>query len=337
MSVFSFKQRNNLVLVVLVFLGLLILFSLRAYITSFLGAIVLYVLFKPMYLFCCKKLSKSLSSVLIIILSFIIIVIPFFVLGYMITNKVIALREDTFQLKAILYKINDFVGIHLNQPKLLDRYLEKLTALVQEFFPSFLGGAFDVFLSVILMYFMLYFMFVQSEGFEKVLIKYAPLREHHARQFAEELKNTTYSNILGQGIIAIIQGSLVSLAFFIAGLDDAVFWGIIGVFLSFMPVIGAPMVTLPAAVILYLNGDHYNAIFILLFTLIILINIDNVIRFMINKRIADTHPIVTVIGVVLGIPLFGFVGIVFGPLLLLWFIHLIAIYEEDIKTESRLN
>lgn len=318
-------------------MGILILFSLKGYITSFLGAIVIYTLFKPTYTLFNQKLSKSISAAFIILISFIIIIIPFFVLGYMITNKVMALRTDNFQLKAILYKINDFAGIHLNQPKLLDKYLDKLTNLVQELFPSFLGGAFDVFLGLVLMYFILYFMFVQSERFENGLIKYAPLREYHTRQFAEELKNTTYSNVIGQGIIALIQGSLVSLAFFIAGLEDAIFWGVVSVFLSFMPVIGAPLVTLPAAVILYLNGDHYNAIFIVMFTLLILINIDNVIRFMINKHFADTHPIVTVIGVIIGIPLFGFVGIVFGPLLLLWFMHLIAIYEDDIKAENKIN
>ena len=336
MSVFSFKQRNILVLIALILLACLILFSLRGYITSFLGAIVIYTLFKPVYLYLNKKLPKSLSASFIIVISFIIIIIPFFALGYMIMNKIIELRSDNFQLKAILYRLDDFMGIQLNQPKFLDKYLDKLTNIVQELFPSFLGGAFDVFLGVVLMYFVLYFMFVQMDKFESVLIKYAPLREYHARQFGEELKNTTYSNILGQGLIAVIQGSLVSLAFFIAGVNDAFFWGVISIFLSFMPVIGAPLVTLPAAVILYLNGDHSNAIFIVLFTLLILINIDNVIRFIINKRMADTHPIITVIGVVIGIPLFGFVGIVFGPLLLLWFMHLIDIYEEDIKTESKI-
>ncbi|WP_353133180.1 AI-2E family transporter [Pseudopedobacter sp.] len=336
MSVFSFKQRNILVLIALILLACLILFSLRGYITSFLGAIVIYTLFKPVYLFLNKKLPNSLSASLIILISFIIIIIPFFALGYMIMNKIIELRSDNFQLKAILYRLDDFMGIQLNQPKFLDKYLDKLTNIVQELFPSFLGGAFDVFLGVVLMYFVLYFMFVQMDKFESVLIKYAPLREYHAKQFGEELKNTTYSNVLGQGLIAIIQGSLVSLAFFIAGINDALFWGIISIFLSFMPVIGAPLVTLPAAIILYLNGDHSNAMFIVLFTLLVLINIDNVIRFIINKRMADTHPIITVIGVVIGIPLFGFVGIVFGPLLLLWFMHLIDIYEEDIKAESKI-
>ena len=75
----------------------------------------------------------------------------------------------------------------------------------------------------------------------------------------------------------------------------------------------------------------------MLFTLIILINIDNVIRFIINKKVADTHPVITVIGVIIGIPLFGFVGIVFGPLLLLWFLHLVEIYETDRAAAERLE
>ena len=96
-----------------------------------------------------------------------------------------------------------------------------------------------------------------------------------------------------------------------------------------MPVIGAPMVTGPAAIILFLNGQTWQGVFVTLFTLIVIINIDNVIRFMINRKLADTHPIVTVVGVIIGLPLFGFVGLVFGPLLLLWFMHLIQIYETN--------
>jgi predicted PurR-regulated permease PerM len=170
-------------------------------------------------------------------------------------------------------------------------------------------------------------MLVQSERFENNLLKYAPLKKEHALQFAEELRYTTFSNVLGQGVIALVQGLLVVLCFFIAGINDAVFWGIIAFFLSFMPVIGAPLITGPAALVMFMNGHNGEGTFIALFTLIIIINIDNVIRFMINKKLADTHPIITVIGVIIGLPLFGFVGLVFGPLLLLWFIHLVKIYE----------
>jgi len=338
MSVFTYKQRNNLVLIVLIVLAGTIIFSLRGLFTAFLGAIVIYTLFKPIYLYLCrKKVVKCISAAAVILSSFIIIIIPFYALSYMIIDKVTNLKNDQFQLKALISRLDDFVGLKFNQYHLVEKYVNKLSLLIQELFPAFVGGAFNIFLMVTLMYFVLYFMLVQMELFEKALFKYAPLREHHAKQFAIELKNTTYSNILGQGLIAIVQGLLVSIAFFMAGVNDAIFWGVLSTFLSFLPIIGAPLITLPASIILYLNGNTTEATFIFLFTVIVLINIDNVIRFIINKKIADTHPVVTVIGVIIGIPMFGFVGLVFGPLLLSWFLHLTEIYETDLTAAERLE
>ncbi len=337
MSVFSYKQRNNLVLIILILLALVILYSLRELFTAFLGSIILYTIFKPVYFFLSKKIGKVLSAVSIIISSFIIIIIPFFALSFMVVNRLTNLKKDQFMVKAMISRLDDFVGLKLNQPDLIDKYVSKFSDFIQDLFPSVLSGALGIFLTVTIMYFILYFMFVESVEFETVLLRYAPLREHHALQFASELRNTTYSNILGQGLIALVQGLLVTMSFFIAGVNDAVFWGVISFFLSFMPVIGAPLVTLPAALILFLNGHHWQGIFILIFTLLVIINIDNVIRFMINKKLADTHPIITVVGVIIGLPLFGFVGLVFGPLLLLWFFHLLKVYETDKIAAERLE
>ncbi|MBD3750066.1 MAG: AI-2E family transporter [Sphingobacteriales bacterium] len=329
MSVFSRKQRNNLVLIIIILLAVLIFYSLKDLYSAFLGSIILYTLFKPLYLYLKNKIGTVLSALTIIFISIVIFIIPFFTLSMMVVNKVTSIKQDQFRVKAIISRLDDYVGLQLNQPKLVDSYMDKFSNFIQDLFPTVVGGALGIFLVLVVMYFILYFMFVQSEDFEASLLKYAPLKEHHAKQFAVELKNTTYSNILGQGLIAFVQGMLVSICFFIVGVDDAIFWGVISFFLSFMPVIGAPLVTLPAALILFLDGQTWQATFITLFTLLVIINIDNVIRFVINKKIADTHPIITVIGVLIGLPLFGAVGLVFGPLLLSWFMHLVKIYEHD--------
>ncbi|HEY0245346.1 MAG TPA: AI-2E family transporter, partial [Mucilaginibacter sp.] len=66
-------------------------------------------------------------------------------------------------------------------------------------------------------------------------------------------------------------------------------------------------------------------------------NIDNVLRMIINRRIANTHPIISVIGVFVGLPLFGILGLVFGPLLLSYFLLLIEIYETNRLAADRLE
>ncbi len=339
MSIYSYKQRNAIVLAILIVLGCFIVYSLRTIAGAILSAIVLYTIFRPVYIFLTGNwhVKKGMSALLIIVFSLVIIVLPFLALSLMVVNKIAEFRQDPTQIKLIIQKIDDFAGSKLNQPDLLNKGMAKAGALAGELFPSILGSAADLFLGLIVMYFLLYFMFVQQEEFEGELLKYAPFREQNALKFAAELKNTTYSNVLGQGFIAIIQGALVSLGFFIFGIHNPVFWGIIATFLSFLPIVGTPLVFIPAALIELANGNNTAGWGLLLWGFILIINIDNVIRFIIAKRVADTHPLITIIGVIIGIPVFGILGLVFGPLLLSYFILTIRIYETTKPASGRLD
>jgi len=178
---------------------------------------------------------------------------------------------------------------------------------------------------------------VQMKEFEAGLLKYAPFREQHALKFAHALRDSTYSNVLGQGIIAVTQGTLLALGFYFADIPDPIFWGVIGSFISFLPVVGAPTLTIPAAIILFATDHTVKGILLLAYGLLFIGNIDNVLRMMINRRIANTHPIITVVGVFIGLPLFGILGLVFGPLLLSYFLLLLEIYETNRLAADRLE
>jgi len=339
MSIYSYKQRNIIVLVILITLGCFILYSLRAIAGSLLSTIVLYTIFRPVFLHITGawKLKRWLAALIIIVLSLVIIVMPFLALSLMVISKVTEFTDDPLRIKVLSQKIDDFAGSKLNQPDLLDNGIEKLNTLAEELFPSILGGAASIFLGLVVMYFLLYFMFVQYEQFEGQLLKYAPFNEQNAIRFGTELKTTTYSNVLGQGCIAIVQGALVSITFFIFDIRDPIFWGVISTFLSFLPVVGAPIVFVPAALIELANGNDTAGWGILLCGFIVITNIDNVLRLLIAKSVADTHPIITVVGVIIGIPVFGIIGLVFGPLLLSYFILTIRIYETSKLASERLE
>ncbi|MCY1524637.1 putative transport protein [compost metagenome] len=204
-------------------------------------------------------------------------------------------------------------------------------------FPSLISGLFSIIFGLLLMYFLLYFMLVERVRFEKAMIHYAPFREQNARRFAEEMRNMTYANVVGQGFIAVVQGSLLSLAFYVFGYSDPIFWGVITAFISFVPVFGPPVVFVPAALLQLANDNAFAGWGMLIFGFVVIINIDNVMRLIIAKKIGNIHPIITVIGVVIGIPLFGILGLVFGPLLLSYFFLLIKIYEKSAKASDRLE
>jgi predicted PurR-regulated permease PerM len=304
-----------------------------------LGAFVLFTNFKPIYLYLTEKRhwNKPLSALLIIFSSLIVIVIPFLTLSLMVISKIAGLNRDSFPLQEWTYKIDRFAGAHLNQPKLAENTMAKLGGYVTELFPSIISSAVNIVLTLLVLYFLLYFMFTQIKVFEAALLKYAPFREQHALKFATELRHSTYSNVLGQGIIAVTQGALLANGFWIFGIPDPVFWGMIGMFISFMPVVGAPTLCIPASIILFANDHTIRGVLLLAYGLLFIGNVDNVLRMVINKRIGNTHPIITVIGVFIGLPLFGILGLVFGPLLLSYFLLLLEIYETNRMAADRLG
>ena len=102
MSVFTDKQRNSIVLGVIVALACVIIYSLRELFNAFLGSIILYTLFKPMFFYLQDKISRIFSASIVIVSSFIIIVLPFFTLSYMVVNRLAKLKGDNFQLKALI-------------------------------------------------------------------------------------------------------------------------------------------------------------------------------------------------------------------------------------------
>jgi len=339
MSLFNYKQRNNIILVSIIVLGCFLLYALQGLFSSILGAVVLYTIFRPFYLYLVdkKNWTRGLAAVLIIVLSFIVIVIPFLSLSIMIIDKIGSLTTNNFPIHEWFSKIDAFAGSHLNQPHFVDSITKNLGSYATELFPSLLGGAANIFLTLLILYFLLYYMFTQMVEFETTLIKYAPFREQHALKFAKELQNATYSNVLGQGIISLSQGILFTIGLMIVGIADPVFWGVIGTFISFLPIVGVPFLSIVFSVILLLNGKTWQGVFLAVYGFAFVSYMDNFLRLLINKKLANTHPLITVIGVIMGIPLFGILGLVFGPVLLSFFLLLIEIYETNRMAADRLE
>lgn len=334
-SVFSQRERNIIILIIVIVLGAILLYALRGIYGAILGTMVMYTLFRNLNIFLIERWRwpKSLSAVSIIILSVFIIVLPFAGIGTMLVNKAIELQKNPEWINNLVHAVNTFAGDKLGKPDFLREQLEASAAFAGGLLTAVLGGAASLFLEVTVMYFVLYFLFVNYKGFENSLIHYLPFDDEKSLVFGEELKNITYANIIGQSFVAIVQGGCLALGFWIFGAKDPLFWGVIGAILSFIPLLGPPLIFVPAAAILISQGATWSGVGLLIWGFGLVINIDNVLRFIIAKRVGDIHPLITVVGVIIGLPLFGLMGLVYGPLLLTYFLIAVRIY----KTNKRLS
>lgn len=330
-DVFTQKERNAITLLIIIFLSIILFFAVRGIIEAILGSFVLYTIFRPWnhYLIEKWKFKRPLSAVILIIFSFLIIVLPLVGIGSMLVRKITQILENPEWINNVVDEINRFAGEKLDQPDLLKEELSNASAYIGGIATSVAGGAAELFLEITVMYFLLYFMFAHNLSFERGLLRYSPFKVGNAVKFGNELRNITYSNVVGQTFIAIVQGGCLSFGIWMFGFPDALFWGVICAVLAFIPLLGPPLIFVPIAVWGFVEGNNWQAIGLLIYGFVFVINIDNVLRLIIAKKVGDIHPIITVVGVIIGIPLFGVMGLVYGPLLLAYFLICVRIYEAN--------
>ena len=170
---------------------------------------------------------------------------------------------------------------------------------------------------------------------EQVVLRYMPFPENRTLHFARQLKLITNATVFGHGIIAVVQGVLLFLGFLLFGIPDALLWGVVALMMGFLPFIGPPVIFLPAGIIL-LSGGHAPAGWgIMLYGLVVISLVEYFLRFYVARKIGNLHPLITGLGIIVGLSYFGIIGFVIGPILLSYFLLLFELYENDFLIRNR--
>jgi predicted PurR-regulated permease PerM len=337
-NLYTQKQRENLLVASIVFLLFFILFGLKEYFSALIGSIILHILFLPFFRYLTekKKWKNSLTSVFIILISFVVIVLPFLVLSVLLSQKIIYYSTHYEDLLVLINKIEEMSGFSLNDKDTIRSIVTNVGSFLSNLFPSIVNGALDVFIILGLMYFIMYYLQTNNRKLNIHVFKLLPFSESTILALTNELKASVNANVLGLGIISLVQAILVGLGFWVSGVPDPLFWGLISFFTAFIPVLGTPLVWIPGGIFLISNGDTGEGIGLLLYGAILVMNIDNILRLYIAKKMGDTHPLITILGVVLGLPLFGILGLVVGPLMISYLLLLIKVYEKEFPRKNAL-
>ncbi|MDR0961371.1 MAG: AI-2E family transporter, partial [Mediterranea sp.] len=134
---------------------------------------------------------------------------------------------------------------------------------------------------------------------------------------------------IGIPLLAVIQGAVATFGYWFFDVPNLWLAGLLTCFATIIPMVGSALIWLPVAIIMALSGNWFNAIGLVLFGSLIVAQLDNLIRFILQKKMADTHPLVTIFGVIVGLPVFGFMGVIFGPLLIALFLLFIDMFKRE--------
>lgn len=331
--------RQVFVILLILLMGSLIFRELLPYLTGVLGAVTMYVLMRK-WMFTLvkkKKWNASLAALLLMLGSFVGILLPIsgiiLMLGNKISDAVNNSSEVIHALKDQLGKLDDRAGFELSDQINPSAMTSWLSTQLQDI----AGGTFNAFIAIGLMYFMLYYMLTNRRKLKESFSEYIPLDKDNLKEIGTEVQAMVRSNALGIPLVGLAQGIVALIGFLIFGTPDPFFWFVIVTISSMIPFVGTLLGVVPVFILTLSTGDTFAAWGILIYGFVVVGSTDNVIRLYVLKRLDDVHPLITLIGVIVGVPLFGFIGLIFGPLLISLFIVLVKIYRKEYGKEDSVS
>jgi predicted PurR-regulated permease PerM len=300
---------------------------------GFLGAIMLYVLLRGYYykLTVVKGWKKWVTAVLFIIGSLVVIVLPIFLLIQMLAPKAQYAVEHANDLTAGVTAMTQKVQTIIPGFKADGSQLRSVIQRASSSVPGVLGSAANIFTNVMLAFFLLYFMLVDGRIMERNIQRFLGLKEHNIDLLWAETRTMVVANAIGLPVLAIFQAIFAAIGYAIFGVDQWLLWAVVTGAFSLVPIVGTAIIWIPLTVFLYATGKSGQGTGLLLYSVLVITNVDNVLRFTILRKLGDVHPIITVLGIIVGIPLFGFMGFIFGPLLLSYMLLLVKVYRIEVS------
>lgn len=332
----STRFRKMLAYGIVIFLAIFVLIAFYPYIKGLFGALILFILFRPFYTFLVRRrVPKKGAAAIVILATICIVLIPLFLIIFMVAGEVSTLFTNIGDLGGTVERIDSLLP-QINLESILMNQLDSLANNIQDFIFNLAKSVYSATITIVMMYAILFYMLINCEKLPSIAYTLIPFNRENSERLMNEFTTVTKSTVIATGLIALLQGSLLSVAFMIFDVPGALFWGAVGVILSFLPIIGVPVLWVPAAIFQFTAGDMTAGFGILVFGSIIS-SIDNFIRPILQEKVGAIHPLITFIGVFIGIPLFNIVGIFIGPLMLSYTILTFKMFREEYLHEKGMR
>lgn len=323
--------RQLMILVTLLLLIFLVVRELYLFLPGLLGALTLYILSRGSYfqLVYNRKWKKGLAAGLILLGFFLVLVVFIYIIFTLVEKQVQPFLSDPAatldKARIAVAEIQQKTGFTFVEEETLAHLQERIAVLL----PSLINDTANLLANLAIMLFVLYYMLVHAKEMEAYLGRILPLKKANVELLASETKRLVKANALGIPMISAIQGLVGTVGYVIFGVDDFVLWGFMTGVFAFFPVVGTMIIWVPLVIYMYASGDTWNASGLAIYSFVVTGNVDYLARISILKKLGNVHPLVTVLGVIVGLSLFGFIGFIFGPLLVNYIILLFRIYTNE--------
>jgi len=331
----------------------LVFLVLKPFIGALLGSVFLSYLFYPVYKWVKKKVkSKNVASLIVSFIVILVLLVPlFFVLNTLTKEAYVTYLTSKQKILSVGDMLKNcpeggpfcgfinYVGEFLDDPKVkyhMQNTVEKVTSYIIDSASTLVFSIPKFVLNFFVMIFTMFYLFKDGPAVLNNLKRVLPLKDIYKRHLFEKFNKVTFAIVYGHIVVAIIQGIVGGIGLFIFGVTSPIIWGIVMIFAALIPFIGTGIVWFPPALLKLFNGlatgdsrAIVGGVLFMLYGILIISSLDNILRPRIIGKRAKVHPVLILVGVLGGIYLLGFVGLIAGPLIFALFVTFIKAYERD--------
>lgn len=302
--------------------------ELSYFFSSILGAFTLYMLLrKPLFWLKSKGWNDNMATAFLLTVTILFV----FVVGGALIGTIYSKLTNFHPQNVIdsFNKMHHFILAKTGYDVLSKEMVDKAIRTVSQMLPSIFSITGGILTNALMMIFILYFMLKSGKKMESSLESNLPLSGQSVSLLKHETQNMIVSNAIGIPLIMLGQGLTGALAYWFLDAGDPFVCGLLTGIAGLIPVIGTAGVWAILAANLLISGQIWQAIALVIYGILIITNVDNVVRIVFLQKKANVHPLITIFGVLLGMNIFGFWGIIFGPLMISGTLLLFRIYKTE--------
>jgi predicted PurR-regulated permease PerM len=342
-SYFELQHNRTLRILFLIFFGLIIgtlFFVFRYFFWPFLYSVIIYMAMRPVYDFIVRYVKhRGTSAGLMIFILIVLILVPLFFLTMAIVDQVYQLYKIVQneikggiieQVYRSYYVQKLTVYLNINSSEMARRVtdiVQNLSGKVLSSSRAVIEYPFRFIINFFFLLLMIFFLFKDGDRLESVFYKTLPFPVDLEKSVVNRLKEVIKVLLTGNLVIMLIQGFMVGIGFYIAGIPAAVVGGSIAAIMSLIPIIGTSLVWVPAVLYLIFEESYFLALFLGIWCLGFYLLLENIVKPKIFGKRLNFHPMIFFFLIIGSLQAFNLHGVFIGPLLLTLFYSFWEIYK----------
>jgi len=322
-------------IIILIYVSYLLI---KPFLTPLLGAIIVAIAATPLYNRIKSKVKRgNISALIVILLIIILIVIPLI----MFTNRLFTETASLFNsvsdldLNPFTEKLQQLTGLDIDFGRQIKDGLQAVSKYLLFSTADLIQQIARGMLHLFIFFFTLFFLLKDGKRYLRKLMNFLPIREDLEKKLFIEINKVVKSLITGVLVIAVIEGIIALIGFYLFGIPTPLIWSFVIVLAAYLPIIGPATVYVPAAIYLAILGNITEAVLLFIYSFALISYLDNIVKPQFMGKGSNINPIIILLGTLGGISLFGLTGIIAGPLILSILLVLYRIYEQENATKDK--